>query len=179
MELKDLITDDLCIGLFHEDDAAAFTQAVRASVDSLSPWMPWCHADFNESEARRLITLFTKEAREDLAYTLGVYSLDRTLLIGGIAINQINGTHNFGNVAYWVRSSKQGNGIATRALRMITCFGFRVLGLNRLEIVAAIGNEASCKVAANAGATMEGIARKRLVSREQVHDAAIYSLVSR
>jgi RimJ/RimL family protein N-acetyltransferase len=35
---------------------------------------------------------------------------------GGIAINQINREHEFGNIGYWVRQSRQRRGIALRAV---------------------------------------------------------------
>lgn len=177
MEFIDRFDGDLCIGPFQDSDAPAFAQAARDSVQSLSPWMPWCHADYSEAEARAWIAQCAAQLANDSAYDLGIYSADRATLIGGIAINQISRAHNYGNVGYWVRASHQRRGIATRAVRVISAFGFDTLKLSRLEIVVALGNEASRAVATKAGAVFECFARRRLVLAGVAHDAAVHSLL--
>jgi RimJ/RimL family protein N-acetyltransferase len=57
-------------------------------------------------------------------------------------------------------------------------FGFRQLGLQRIEIVVATGNHASQRVAEKAGALREGVLRKRLLIHGAAHDAVLYSLVA-
>ena len=54
---------------------------------------------------------------------------------------------------------------------------FEHLNLIRAEIVVAVGNTASLRVAEKAGARREGILRNRMVVREMVYDAVIYSLI--
>ena len=49
--------------------------------------------------------------------------------------------------------------------------------LLRLEIVCAVGNQRSQRVAARAGALREGILRHRLLLHDQPVDAVVYSLV--
>ena len=55
----------------------------------------------------------------------------------------------------------------------------RVIRLNRLEILTALGNVASQRVAEKAGATREGVLRSRLVERDRVVDATMFSLTAR
>ena len=97
--------------------------------------------------------------------------------LGGIGVNQINGLHRFGNLGYWVRSSATGRGVATAAVRQVVAFAFRETDLVRLEIVCAVGNERSQRVAERAGALREGILRNRLLLRGQPIDAVMFSLV--
>jgi len=52
------------------------------------------------------------------------------------------------------------------------------LGLNRVEIVVATENKASIRVAEKIGALREGILRKRIVVRDNVYDAFIFSIIS-
>jgi RimJ/RimL family protein N-acetyltransferase len=51
------------------------------------------------------------------------------------------------------------------------------LEINRIEILVAVGNIPSQKTAEKAGATREGILRKRLKIGNEIHDAVIYSFV--
>jgi ribosomal-protein-serine acetyltransferase len=56
-------------------------------------------------------------------------------------------------------------------------FGFNELKLNRIEIVVAVRNTASLRVAEKVGATREGVLRSRLVAHGQIHDAVMFSLI--
>jgi RimJ/RimL family protein N-acetyltransferase len=60
---------------------------------------------------------------------------------------------------------------------MVARWAFQSLELERIEIVAARGNVRSQRVAERAGATREGIARKRLRVHTVQHDAVVFSLV--
>jgi RimJ/RimL family protein N-acetyltransferase len=98
--------------------------------------------------------------------------------LGTVGLNYFNRDHQFANLGYWVRSSCTGRGVATTATLLTARFGLRVLGLQRIEILAAVGNKASQRVAEKAGAKKEGLLRKRLSIRGQAHDAVMYSLIA-
>ena len=70
-----------------------------------------------------------------------------------------------------------GRGVAPRAVCQLADFAFRETALIRLEIVIAVGNERSERVAAKVGARREGLLRSRLILHDEVYDAAMYSLV--
>ena len=67
--------------------------------------------------------------------------------------------------------------MATAAARCLAAFGFRQLGLLRIEIVVATANTASQRVAEKLGATCEGVLRNRILVRDRVHDAVMFSLI--
>lgn len=93
-------------------------------------------------------------------------------------MNQLNYIHRVANLGYWTRSSAVGRGVGTIATRLVARFGFEQLGLQRIEIVAAVGNRASQRVAEKVGATREGVLRRRLLIHGKSQDAFVYSLVS-
>jgi RimJ/RimL family protein N-acetyltransferase len=49
--------------------------------------------------------------------------------------------------------------------------------LNRIEILVAVDNLASQRVAAKVGAVREGILRNRLLLHGKIHDAVMFSLI--
>jgi len=59
----------------------------------------------------------------------------------------------------------------------LTFTGLDTLNMNRIEIVVAEHNRSSLRVAEKLGATREGLLRKRLVVRDNVYDAVMFSLV--
>jgi ribosomal-protein-serine acetyltransferase len=76
-----------------------------------------------------------------------------------------------------VRSSRHGEGIAGCAAKLAARFGFEHAGLVRAEIVIAVGNEKSIRVAEKVNAHYEGILLNRMVVGKSVFDAHMYSLL--
>jgi RimJ/RimL family protein N-acetyltransferase len=78
-------------------------------------------------------------------------------------------------VGYIVAPERRGRGIASRALRLITEWGFRELALGRIELRAELENPASLAVAEHCGYTREGILRSVHLKAGRRGDMAIYS----
>lgn len=108
---------------------------------------------------------------------MGLFCAVTGQLLGGAGINQLSPHHRYGNIGYWVRQSRQGQGIARQAVALLRDFGFQRLGLFRLEIVMGVGNTASEAVAVAAGANFECRARNRIFLHGQPIDAHVYVLV--
>ncbi len=76
-----------------------------------------------------------------------------------------------------IGSGRTGQGIAPAAAKLLAKWGFDVLRLKRIEILVAVENSRSLRVAEKAGVKKEGILRNRLMVRDVVHDAVMHSLV--
>ena len=161
---------------YREEDAEPVYRAVRESIREISPWMPWCHEGYSFDDSK------TWSASRDDAWAKGeeysfIISNDDGHLLGVCGLNRFDNENRFANVGYWVRTGKTMQGVATSSTLLLARFGFDELKLNRIEIVVAAENKPSQKVAEKAGATQEGILRKRLVVRDRVYYAVMYSLV--
>jgi RimJ/RimL family protein N-acetyltransferase len=176
MELE-LIEGPLLIRPYRAGDATALYEAVRESISEVSPWLPWCHEDYSIEESREFIGSRELASQGGEWYSFGIFATDGGRFLGGVGINFINRVHQMANLGYWVRTSAAGRGVATTATRMAARFGFEQLGLQRIEIVAAVDNVPSQRVAEKAGARREGVLRKRLLIRGESLDAVLFSLV--
>lgn len=174
----ELIEGALLIRPYREEDASALYEAVRESVPEVSPWLPWCHENYSIEESREFTSSRAMAAQGDAWYGFAIFERDGGRLLGGVGLNFINRVHQMANLGYWVRTSVAGRGVATSATRAFARFGFEELGLQRIEIVAAVSNLASQRVAEKAGAVREGVLRKRLLIRGEPHDAVLFSLVA-
>ena len=160
------------------EDADAAYEAVRESINEVAPWLPWCHPDYSREDASAFIRSLADAESGLQDYGFAVVDKQTGAFLGGVGLTQINRIHQMGNLGYWVRTSRTKRGVASAAARLMARFGFRKLGLQRLEIVVAIGNHASQRVAEKAGARREGVLLKRLLIHGQPHDAVLYSLVA-
>lgn len=68
-----------------------------------------------------------------------------------------------------------GRGVATTAVLQAVEFAREPTDLIRLELMMAVGNAASARVAERAGATFEGVLRSRLTLHGVAHDARMFS----
>jgi ribosomal-protein-serine acetyltransferase len=161
---------------YEAGDAEALYEAARESVDDVFPWLPWCHPGYTMAEALEWARSRARLAADGIEYNFVIAGADGRFL-GGCGINQINRIHRFANLGYWVRSSATGLGVATRAVRQLAGFAFGNTDLLRLEIVCAVGNRRSQRVAERAGAVREGVLRRRLLIRGEAVDAVMFSLV--
>jgi len=150
--------------------------AARASKD-VARWLDWCHADYTWVESYAWIASRPDAWADQEAYSFAVAEIPGGAFLGGCGLNQINAAHGVASMGYWVRSDRAGEGIATRAARLVACFGFETLGLHRIEIMMQPGNRGSQRVAQKVGAVYEGLCRHRIAVHGSPQDVLLYSLV--
>ncbi len=162
---------------WRHSDAPRFAVAVRESAASVGRWMPWPRADYTPDMALAWFADCAARRRVGSAHEFGIFSADDHEFLGGAGLNRIDAQHRSANLGYWVRHTREGQGIATQTARALLAFGFDTLQLARIEIIAAEGNAASAAVARKAGATLEGVARNRLIVGGQPVPARVFACV--
>jgi RimJ/RimL family protein N-acetyltransferase len=158
-------------------EAPALYDAVRQSARVISEWEAWCTLDYSLADARMFLQRSIEQWNLHAAYDFNIVARASGLVIGSVAINQISQLNQLANLGYWVREGYTGRGIAAQAARAAAAFAFGQAGLTRLEIVAQAGNLRSQRVAEKTGATLECLARNRLVFHGEPRDAKVFSLV--
>ncbi len=157
-----------------EADIQTIFEAALASRAELAPWMPWCGDDFNIEVAEKWVKETTAS---DAERSFTVWDEREQCFFGNCALHGINTKSRSAVLGYWVRTDQVGRGIASAATRALAEYGFNQLELVRVEILIAVGNDASTRVAERVGASCEGTLRNRLIHRDLVRDARVYSLI--
>jgi Acetyltransferases, including N-acetylases of ribosomal proteins len=157
-------------------DAPALFEAARESVAEVSLWLPWCHPGYRLEDAQTWIQAQVEAFANQTQFSFLIED-ETARYLGGCGLNQINELHRMANLGYWVRTSAAGHGVAPRAVQAVAVWAFANTQLQRLEIVVAVDNTRSQRVAEKAGATREGILRSRLSYHNGRHDAVMYSIV--
>jgi ribosomal-protein-serine acetyltransferase len=171
--LKDSV---ITLHRYRVDDVQDVFAGVSESIAEIHPWMPWCHPGYEISDTQAWVSFAIAQWDAGRQFEFVIRTASGQLLGSG-GINSLHDAHPLANLGYWIRTSQTRNGYATRATRLLAEFAFHDLGLQRVEIVAAVGNHPSQRVAEKAGATREGILRNRLVIHGIPHDAVGYSFV--
>ena len=139
--------------------------------------MPWCTEAYSIAESKKYIEEHVEGVEPRTTYEFAITDAKTGMYLGDCGLNHIESNNGYANLGYWVRTSQTRKGIATASTSLLAKFGVETLKLNRIEIVVAVGNKASQRVAAKVGATREGILRNRIVVHDKIHDAVMFSII--
>jgi len=171
-----MATEEIRLRPLALSDADALFEAARESIQEIHPWMEWCHPDYKREESVGWLEFQAAARAQGTELTYAIVDRDDRFL-GTCSLNQINRAHNFANLGYWLRTSATGRGVAVEAVRRLREIAFDENRFTRVEIVCAIGNVRSQRVAERAGALREGVLRNRLTLHGQPVDAVMFSLI--
>jgi len=172
------ITDDvMSLRPFQVDDSAQLYEAVHESLADLKPWMSWAHDGYSQQDADDFIRITRTRWEERTLFAFAITSAKTGEILGGCSLSHKHPVYHYCNLGYWVRSSQHGKGYAGRAAKLAARYGFEHGGIIRAEVVIAMGNEKSIRVAEKLGAHYEGILFNRMVVGKSVYDAHMYSLI--
>lgn len=131
----------------------------RAHLAEFLPWPPDCGSP--EDVESRLET-WDMQAQMGNGACWGIFGRGAKglELAGCIFIGWIHPEHRSATVSYWLFLPYVGRGLATEALELLCRYCFEELGINRLEITAAVENTKSIAVATRAGFSKEGVCRE-------------------
>lgn len=157
-------------------------QLWEAAATSYSPaftrFAPWCHPAYSLADSEQFITQSEVDWEQEAAFQFALLDAATGAFCGGIGLNQPNRVHGFYNLGYWVRPSRQRQGLAALATRKLAEAAFADLpAVHRLELLTLPDNIASQRTALAAGARSEGCLRQRLRFGPVLHDALLFSLV--
>jgi RimJ/RimL family protein N-acetyltransferase len=103
---------------------------------------------------------------------------DDSHLLGSISLMRFAWEDLRAEVGYWLAPAGRGGGHATRAVRLICAWGFELLALDRIDLLAATGNTASQRIAERAGFTRELTLRSFAVGKQGRLDMVMFRLLA-
>jgi len=122
------------------------------------------HPVTTTQEARQIIQARCAHRRAGTGFSFAVLQADADGaagdLVGGVSTRRLDRDAVSGEVGYWVTASSRGQGIAPRALNAVCEWVFRLprhRPLEQLELIHAVGNHASCRVADKAGFALTAV----------------------
>jgi ribosomal-protein-serine acetyltransferase len=170
------VDSDLALVVLEREDAVAVHRLIEAERPRLARYLPWASEQALPEtrafiERRALAALVAADGLE-----LGVWW--RGELRGMMGIYSVRQTPRRGSLGYWLTREAEGNGLVTRALRVLIDKAFRDLAFTRLDIRAEPENARSRAVAERLGFRFEGILPVSAGRGEGFVDHAIYGTLA-
>lgn len=139
---------------------------VRACQDpELVRWVP-IPVPYGESDARAFLISRYDAAFAGAMAPFAIVEHDDGRLVGSISLLRFRWRHARAEIGYWLAAPARGHGHATRAVRLVCGWAFATLALARIELLAAVDNQPSQRVAERAGFTREVVRRDLLRGRD-------------
>lgn len=166
-----LRTDRLTLRPPEKADAGDVFAAVDPEVQR---WLAWA-VGYSYDTALRWCT---EEAHRDTCHEINfVIVPDVTGRLGGvIGISRADWDSGVAEVGYWIGPADRRHGYVAEAVRAVARHAFG-LGLYRLELLAAVGNTASQRVAEQVGFAREGVLREARPVPGGRSDMVLFSLL--
>jgi RimJ/RimL family protein N-acetyltransferase len=134
----------------------AVLEAAQESIREVGPSMGTWQEGATFERAARHVAASIQAWHAGTWYDFAISRVGSPAFLGRVGLDRIT-TSGTANVGYRVRTGHTGQGIATVAVWLIAQFAFEDLGLQRLELLIALDNPASRRVAEKVGATLEGV----------------------
>lgn len=164
--------------MFNLDDAEEFFNLIKSSKKYLKKWLGWLNNINEVKDTMGTIKSRLGEIEETGGYPKSVLILYEGEIAGTIGFNQLNKANRIGVIGYWLGDKFQGKGIMTRAFKAFINYGFKELGLNRIEVRVAVENKKSRALPERIGFTKEGRVRQAEWLYDHYVDHIIYGLLA-
>jgi [ribosomal protein S5]-alanine N-acetyltransferase len=169
--VSDVVATDAVVTLrrWREDDADAITAACQDP--EISHWIPMIPRPYRREHALSYVR-GEVEGLGEHQYAIEVDGAVAGAI--GMTVNRMRAGH----IGYWCAAEARGRGVVTRALRLLSLYGFEELGLQRLELITDPDNVASQRVAEKVGYRREGVLRSHLDHPDgRRRDSVMFSLL--
>lgn len=156
-------------------DVEALFTLIDESREHLRPYLAF--VDFTKvvEDTQSFVENAVRDNADRKAFTVVILVDDK--VAGLVGFNQINWLNKNAEIGYWLGKSFVRRGVMTKAVRVLVDHAFDRLGLNRVEIRAATGNQASRGVAEKLGFVHEGTIREMEWVNDRFLDHEIYGML--
>jgi RimJ/RimL family protein N-acetyltransferase len=144
---------------FVPDDAAEMLAALDESRERFSPWLRFPNRLRTVADCRDHIVRAQADWLLGDLYGFGVREAATDRLLGGVDLFRRERDAGGYSIGYWLRSSAEGRGCMSAAVRLVTRFAFERVGASRVEIMCDARNARSAAVAERLGFVREGALR--------------------
>ncbi len=160
-------------------DFSAWASLRAESRAFLTRWEPtWPADDLTRSSFRRRVRRQNLEISRDEAYPFLIFDAAADVLLGGITLGGVRrGVAQTATLGYWMGARHAGNGVMTRAVGMVSRWGFQHLRLHRIEAACLPENAASRALLERNGFQYEGFARQYLRINGEWRDHMLFALL--
>ena len=164
------IDQDLELRPLEAGQAGELFALVEENRAYLREWLPWVDANATVEDSKGFIR------SSDGRLACGMWH--RGTLVGVIAYQKAAWSQNTARIGYWLGAAFQGRGIVTRSCRALIDHAFTELGMERAEILCAVGNRKSRAIPQRLGFVEEATLQDGEWLYDHFVDLVVYGMLA-
>jgi len=176
-----LTTERLQLRCPRPGDGVVVHDAVVETLPDLRAWgasLPWAMAEPSVEASET----FCREMQADWllrrSFALLMFRRSDGHFVGTVGLHHVDWSVPKCESGYWCRSSLQGQGLMTEALRALADWALDDLGMQRIDVWTDAANSASRALCERAGFELEGVLRQERVDPDgMLRDTCVYALL--
>ncbi len=175
-------TEHFLLRTYYPGDGPLLADATNHSYEHLRPFLPWALPYQSNDDAEMLVRRFRARYLTAEDFTLGIFSLNGSQLLGGTGYHLREGAglkNQSAEIGMWIRASAARQGVGTAVLRALLRWGFTEWPWERLSWRCVARNQASQRTAQKAGLVQEGRLRAYERQPDGSRDDMIYFSILR
>ncbi|MHC8950529.1 GNAT family N-acetyltransferase [Sphingobacterium hungaricum] len=170
-----VIASDLHLALTDKSQLEELFMTIQENRDHLIQYLSWVEGMTSLEPLAAYIDQcdYNYRAGTDISFVI-VY---QERIVGRIGLHYINRHNRNGAIGYWLDKSVEGKGIISACCKKLIDYAFEKVGLERLELKAAVQNQRSRSVAERMGFQQEGIMRHAEIVNGTFYDLVLYAML--
>jgi RimJ/RimL family protein N-acetyltransferase len=167
------------------DDVVSLRPPAERDVDAITaacqdpdiPRFTRIRSPYTRDDAVEFVRRTAEHWREGTSAELAITDPATDGLLGMIGLVRLAAEREVAEIGYWVAREARRQGVASRAVRLVSRWAVVDLGVRRLELMTRLENVASQGVATRAWFTREGVLRSYVTLGCGLTDVVMFSLV--
>lgn len=168
----DLSDEAVLLRPWRTADVPALTAACQ---DPEIPRWTVVPSPYSERDAAQFVAAGPGALAAGRALDLAIVAAGGGDLLGAVGLTEFAWEQRRAEIGYWVAREARGRGVAARAVRLLSDWALRELGIERVELMANPANAGSQRVAERAGFTREGLLRSYRYRHGVREDLVVFS----
>lgn len=170
------IDDKIKLKMLDLRDSEQLFDLTIGSKDTLREWLPFIDFTKTVADTENFIKSTMKQFSENNGIQAGIWYEGN--LAGVIGFHKIDWNNKSTSIGYWLGDDFVGKGLMTKSLKAFVDYALIDLGLNRVEIRAAVENNKSRAIPERLGFTHEGTIRQSEWLYDHYVDHEVYGMLA-
>jgi ribosomal-protein-serine acetyltransferase len=155
-------------------DSADIFNTIISQREYLGKWLPFVEYTKKIEDTKNFVDSVVNAPEDRFEYVFTIRNQNE--FIGLIGLKSTDKANKKTEIGYWLSEKYQKQGIMTKSVSKLCDFAFNELGMNRIQIKCAVGNDPSKNIPKRLNFKFEGIERDgELLTGNVYTDLEVYS----
>ena len=157
-----------------QSDAKDIFETIDSQREYLGRWLHFVALTREISDSKQFVDSVVNAPEGRAEY---VFAIRKNIqFVGLIGFKDTDRLNRKTEIGYWLSEKFQKKGIITKSVNKLSIFAFEEMGINRIQIKCAVGNNSSSNIPKRLGFKMEGVERQgELLTGGVYTDLEVYS----